>query len=211
MPEIIPSINVRRFEKVQERIAKVEPFARSCHLDVTDGIFSKHETWRNPVDLTQLKTKLFVEVHLMVEDPEKIIDSWLVEPIQRVIVHIEAMKNPEFIIRKCRATGREIGFAIKPETSVDALTPWFSKVDLVQVLGVNPGPSGQRIGQEIFNKIADLRIACPQCRIELDGGVNRETIGQTVKAGADMLVAGSAIFSLPNVEKAIGELRQGLL
>lgn len=202
---------MQTFEEVQERIAEVEPFVEACHLDMTDGIFSKHETWRNPADLAQLKTKLFVEVHLMVEEPEKIIDTWLVEPVRRVIVHVESMKNPEVIIQKCRDMGKEIGFAIKPETPIDALAPWFDKVDMMQVLGVNPGPSGQRIGQEIFDKIGALRTVCPRCRIELDGGVNRETIGRAVKAGAGMLVAGSAIFSTLDIEQAIGELRQGLL
>lgn len=211
MPEIIPSINVRTFAEVQERIAKVEPYVSWCHLDVTDGAFSQHETWRDPNDLAQLKTKLFVEVHLMVEEPEKIIDAWLVKPIRRIIVHIEAMRDPELIIRKCRAAGREIAFAVKPETPSEALAPWFNKVDMVQVLGVNPGPSGQSIGEGVFNKIKDISTACPHCRIELDGGVNHETIRRAAKAGANLFVAGSAIFSAPDAESAIRELQQGLL
>ena len=86
--EVIPSINVPTFEEVKERIAKVEPYVKWCHLDVTDGVFSKHLTWHDPRDLPALDTKLNVEVHLMVADPEKILDQWLVKPVKRVIVHL---------------------------------------------------------------------------------------------------------------------------
>ena len=93
MVEVIPSINCQTFEEVQERVKKIEPYVSWCHLDVTDGIFSKHTTWNNPADVSFLDTKLKAEVHLMVQEPEKIIDQWLIRPIRRVIVHLEAVKD----------------------------------------------------------------------------------------------------------------------
>ena len=99
MAEIIPSINAATFEEVQKKIALVESYVSWCHLDVTDGVFSKHPTWRDPYDLTRLRTRLKAEMHLMVEEPEKIVEQWLVEPIRRIIVHLEAAKNPELIIK----------------------------------------------------------------------------------------------------------------
>lgn len=215
MVEIIPSINVRTFTEVRERIKKVEPHARPAdggvkwaHLDVTDGVFSKHETWRDPSNLKSLDTNLNVEVHLMIAEPEKEIDKWLIKPVKRMIVHIEAMSDPELIIQKCRDVGIEIGFAINPETSWEKLQPWFGKVDIVQTLNVHPGSSGQNaFWPETLFKIEHIRKSCPQCIIEVDGGVNAETVKNAVEAGANLLVAGNAIFSAKDIKKSIEELR----
>ena len=206
MSEIIPSINAPTFEGVQERIAKIEPHVSWCHLDVTDGVFSKHLTWHDPLDLPRLQTKLKAEVHLMVEEPEKVIDQWLVKPIHRVIVHLEATKDPELIIQKCGAAGREIGFAIRPDTSWKKLQPWFGKIDMMVLLRVPPGASGQEMPSEMLEEIHHLRAACPRCIIELDGGVTVENAKRAMDAGANMLVAGGAIFGVGDIKKAIEAL-----
>ena len=207
MVEIIASINVPTFTEVRERITKVEPHVSWCHLDVTDGVFSRHPTWRDPADLARLQTRLKAEVHLMVEEPEKIIEQWLVEPIRRIIVHLEAVKNPELVIQKCRAAGREIGFAIRPDTSWKKLKPWCGKVDMFLLLRVPPGASGQEMPSEMLGEIRDLRAACPQCIIEVDGGVNPETVSRAASAGADLLVAGAAIFNNSDIAQAINDLK----
>ena len=203
MVEIIPSINVRTFEEVKERIKKLEPYVSCCHLDVTDGIFSKHPTWHNPADLPNLDTKLNIEVHLMVSEPEKVVGQWLIKPIKRVIVHLEAARDVELIIKKCREAGVEIGLAINPETFWGKFEPWFGKVDIYQTLAVHPGPSGQQLSEEIYDKIIHLRKSCPECIIEVDGGINPETAKKAKEAGANLLVAGSAIFSFSDVKSAI--------
>ncbi len=210
MTKIIPSINAATFAEVQDRIAKVENYVSWCHLDVTDGVFSAHPTWRDPADLPRLQTKLKCEAHLMIADPDKVIEQWLVEPIRRVIVHLEVTKNPEFIIQKCRAAGREIGFAINPDTSWEMLQPWLGKVDLVLPLGVPPGASGQQPDwPAILGKIAAIRQACLSCIIEVDGGVNEKTAAAAAAAGASILVAGSAIFDAPDIAAIIQRLRAG--
>ena len=208
MVEIIPSINVPTFEEVQERIAKVEPYVSWCHLDVTDGIFSLHPTWHDPADLARLQTKLKAEVHLMVEEPEKIIDRWFVEPVRRVIVHLEATKDPELVIQKCRAAGREIGFAIRPGTAWEKLQPWFNKIDMVLFLRVPPGASGQQMPSEMLDEIRHLRAACRSCIIEVDGGVSGDSAKRVVDAGTNLLVAGDFIFNSSNVEDAIYQLKK---
>lgn len=207
MPEIIPSINVLTFAEVQERIKKVEPYVQWCHLDVTDGIFSTHPTWCNPKDLSLLDTKLSIEVHLMIEELEKILDQWLIEPVKRIIVHFEAVKDIDMIIERCRKAGIECGLAIRPDTLWNVLVPWAEKVDLIQVLAVNPGPSGQEMGLEIVDKISHLRASCPRCIIEVDGGVNPVTAGQARIAGANILVSSGYIFSHSNIGLAIKELQ----
>lgn len=212
MVEIIPSINAPTFDEVRRLIAKVEPYVSWCHLDVTDGVFSKHPTWHDPADLSRLETKLNVEVHLMAENPEEVIDQWLVEPIRRVVVHLEAMGDPELVIRKCREAGREVGFAINPETPWGLFKPWFGKVDMILPLGVSPGASGQKPDWPlILGKTAHIRAACPSCIIEGDGGINRESAPTIVGAGVDILVAGSAIFDAPDIGSAINSLKKSTL
>jgi len=204
MTEILPSINVPTFAEVRERIALVEPYVSWCHLDVTDGIFSKHATWNDPRDLPYLETSLKAEVHLMIQKPEEVIDQWLVPPIKRVIVHLEAAKDPEVIIQKCRTAGREVGFAINPETPWEQFVPWFGKVDLFLPLGVFPGASGQQTDvKKICDKIIHIRKACPGCILEADGGVNLETAAGFVSAGANVLVSGSAIFGSEDIQQAV--------
>jgi ribulose-phosphate 3-epimerase len=201
--ELIPSINVKTFEEIKERIHLVEPYVRWCHLDVTDGIFSKHITWRNPEDLLNLKTQLNLEVHLMVSEPEKVIDRWLIPPIKRVIVHLEAVTDMNSIIQKCHKKGVEVGLAINPETSWDGLNLWFGKVDLFQTLAVKPGPSGQKFSEQTYDKIIHIRQSCPECIIEVDGGVNPETAKRALDSGANLLVSGNYIFSSPDIKEAI--------
>lgn len=210
MADIIPSINAPTFAGVQEKIARVEPYVSWCHIDVTDGVFSAHQTWREPADLALLKTTLNIEVHLMIAKPHEVIDQWLVDPIKRVIVHLEAMLSTECltVIEKCRAVGKEVGLAINPDTPWTAFEPWFGKADLFLPLGVSPGASGQQANWDlILGKIAAIRQACPSCIIEADGGVNRETVAAVAAAGANLLVAGSAIFDTPNITRAITDLR----
>lgn len=207
MVEVIPSINVRTFEEVKERIAKVEPHVTWCHLDVTDGVFSKHLTWHDPRDLLNLETSLNVEVHLMVGSPEKIVDQWLVKPVKRVLVHLEAVKDLDLIIKKCREANTEIGLSLKPETFWGKLKPWFDKVDMISALEVHPGPSSQPMAEDAFEKINSIHKACSRCIIEVDGGINPESSKKAVQAGANLLVAGAYIFRSGDLRRAIEELK----
>jgi len=144
----------------------------------------------------------------MIAEPEKVIDQWLVEPIRRAIVHLEAIKDPELIIKKCRDAGREVGFAIKPGTSWEVLKLWFEKIDMVCVLRVQPGASAQNMPFEMLGEIRGIRDVCPSCIIEIDGGVNSETASRARNAGADLLVAGAAIFGSPDIGAAIARFKK---
>ena len=206
--EVIPSINVRTFVEVRERIKKVEPYVSWAHLDVTDGVFSKHPTWREPQDLLNFKTKLNLEVHLMVENPETIFANWLIGSIKRVIVHLEAVKNLDFIIQKCHEAGVEIGLALNPETPWNKAGPWFKKVDTILVLTVHPGPSGQPVAEDAFKKVASIHKSCPRCIIEFDGGVNPHTHKNAIVAGASILITGAYIFNSKDIGFAIEELKK---
>lgn len=208
MIEIIPSINAPTFEEVQEKIAKIEPYAKWCHLDVSDGTFSSHVSWHNPADLPLLKTGLKAEAHLMVDNPERIIENWLVKPIQRVIVHLEAVKDLDLVIDKCKQAGIETGLAIRPETFLEKLKPWLGKINIVLILGVEPGPSGQKFKEEALDKTKNLRMLWPAGLIGVDGGLNSGNIKKAKEAGANVLIVSSAVFKEKEPGKAFKRLVQ---
>jgi len=206
MVEIIPSINVSDFDELKKRIKKVEPYAKWAHLDVSDGVFTKHVSWHEPKDLVWIKTKLKLEVHLMTDRPERTIEEWLIRPVSRIIFHQEATKDHRLLIDKIHKAKKEAGMAIKPDTPWLKLFPYIKKVDMFQHLAVSPGPSGQEFSEEILHKLGHIRHVCPECIIEVDGGVNKRVAARCIKEGADLLVAGKAIFESENIKKTIKEL-----
>jgi len=207
MAEIIPSINVDNFEEVARRIKLVEPFVDWVHLDVSDGTFTKHVSWHNPKDLIGFETSAKIEVHLMINKPEKEIGEWLMTSASRLIFHQEATKSHDLIIEKIHEAKKEVGISVQPDTSWLKLFPYFNKVDLLQILGVSPGPSGQVLSEEAIHKIGHVKHTSHPCIIEVDGGINTENALALLKEGADILVAGNAIFNSQNIEKTIKEFK----
>ena len=194
MAEIIPSINVDNFEELERRIRLVEPYVQRAHIDVSDGVFTKHVSWHDPKELVGFKTSLQLEIHLMIDHPEKEIDQWTIDPAKCIIFHQEATKSHKLIIDKIHATKKEAGISIKPDTSWLKLFPYFDTVELLQLLAVNPGPSGQEFQEEILHKLGHIHSLRPRAIIEIDGGVNTGVARRCARAGASRLIAGSAIF-----------------
>ncbi len=205
--EIIPAINTDSFEEAIRRIKLIEPFVEWVQLDICDGTFTKNTTWHNAADLLALETSLNIEVHLMINDIEERVENWLIAPVKRIIFHLEAAKDPDFVIEKCRKAGKEVGIAINPDTAWTKLVPYFKKADLFQVLGVYPGLAGQKFQEDNLDKIIHLRKECPKCIIEVDGGMDKETAKRAVKAGANIINVATAIFGAKDIKKAIEELK----
>lgn len=205
--EIIPSINVASFDELKERVKLVEPHVKWAHLDVADGVFTKHVSWHDPKDLVGFKTKLKLEVHLMIDRPELQIDSWLIKETNRIIFHQEATKDHQLLINKIREAKKEAGMAIKPDTPWLKLFPYLNKVNVLQLLAVQPGPSGREFSEEILHKLGHIRSLCKKCIIEIDGGVNKRIATRLIKEGANLLVAGKAIFESQDIKSAISELK----
>lgn len=208
MVEIIPSINVDNFEEVAQRIKLVEPHVNWVHLDVSDGVFTKHVSWHNPKDLIGFESKAKIEVHLMIDKPEEEIDKWLSTSASRIIFHQEATHNHDLIIERIHKAKKEAGVAIKPDTPWLKLFPYFGKVEVVQILAVSPGPSGQVLNEEVIYKISHVQRICHPCKIEVDGGVNLENAVSFKKEGVDILVAGSAIFNSSDIKNAIENFKK---
>jgi len=205
--EIIPTILVKSFKEVKERIRAVEKYVQWLQLDIMDGIFVDNETWRNPGDLIGFETKVKIEAHLMVEKPEEVIDDWL-KVADRVIVHFESnISDLTGLIQKIHNSGKQIGLAINPETDFSVVEPFLKDLDLVLFMTVHPGWGGQKFREEVLVKIKSLREIWPDGNIEVDGGITPTTAIMTIKAGANLICAGTYIFGSKNIKKAIEELR----
>ena len=222
MAEIIPAINVPEWEEIVRRVKLIESFAEevdvdTVHLDVTDGTFTKNSYWHRASDLLNLKTPLKIEVHLMIgtsDNPiEERIAEWLMpERIFRAIMHVEAGHDIHLAIAKCREAGIETGVAIVPGSSWTRLAPYLDEVDLAQVLGVHPGLSGQMMQRDhVFDALSHLKTRSPRGGlIEVDGGVAPANARDLIEAGANVLVAGSAIFDADDPKEAIRLLQNSL-
>lgn len=207
MVEVIPAIIAKDFKELKSKIRLVEPYVDWAQLDVMDGRFVDNQTWNNPSELTRLKTSLNLEAHLMIARPEEKLDEWLASGIKRVIVHYEATDKINEIIEKTQKSGLEVGLALNPETNIDVIDQFVSKLDLVLIMTVHPGRAGQNFLEESVSKIKNLRAKYFYVKIEVDGGINLKTASRVIQAGADLLVSGSAVLESKHIKDTIKNLK----
>jgi len=205
--QVIPTINADSFEEIKKRIKMVEPYVGWVQIDVSDNSFGAISNWNNPSDLDNFKTSVKMEVHLMMDNLEEKIDSWLASPIDRIIFHLETVKDAHVLIDRIKKAEKEVGIAIAPDTEWVGLMQYCDRVNIFQILAVNPGPSGQEFQEKCLDKIKNLRANCSSATIEVDGGVNKEIAQKIKNAGADIVVAGSYIFDSKDVKKSVEELK----
>ena len=209
MPELklSPSILNADFEKINEEIAEIEEFAEMIHLDAMDGKFVPTTTF-GPEFVSIIKTKLPLDCHLMIEHPENEIDKYAKAGASIITFHFEAAENPKELIDKIHSLNCKAGLSIKPETPVSEIKSLLDSLDLVLVMGVEPGKGGQKFMESCISKIKELRELKPDLDIEVDGGINKETLKTAKTAGANVFVVGSAIFDSEDRKAAILEIRQ---
>jgi len=207
MIQIIPTIIAKDFQEINEKIKKIESYVEWAQLDVMDGEFVNNSTWNKPRELKNLETNLKLEVHLMVNNPEEVIDQWIESGVKRIIFHYEATDKHEEIIEKIKESGLEVGLAINPETSLEVIDNFIEKLDLVLIMTVNPGFGGQDFLEENLGKIKQLRGEYKDVNIGVDGGINLETALKVIQAGANLLASGSVIFNSNNIKETIKELK----
>jgi len=208
--QIIPVINCPNLKCVKCAAEKASEFQSGwIHIDVVDGQFAKNVTWGNPEDFSVIKAAyphINFEIHLMVENPEEIIEAWFKNGAKRVIVHLETIDNPDFLLDMADEYSGEVMLAIAPSTPVDLLLPYTNSFRYFQILAVNPGHAGQKFKTDVLEKIRFLRQMAPDAKIEVDGGITPETARLAKIAGADMLASASYIFNSNNPRKATEEL-----
>ena len=182
------------------------------HIDVMDGHFVPNLTFGpNIVQAVKVHTDKFLDVHLMVEEPEKMIDSFIEAGAHSLSIHAEATKNIHQVMQKIKENGVKAGVVINPGTPVSYIEPILSLVDSVLVMTVNPGFGGQDFLPEMIRKIEELNQYRKDKKldflIQVDGGINDKTIKTCHKAGADVFVAGSNIFGAADPAEQISVLK----
>ena len=199
---IAPSILSADFGKINKEIKEVEAHCDLIHVDVMDGCFVPNITFGQAV-LKKIKSIKPFDVHLMIEKPERYVKEFADAGASIISFHAEASKNPKKTISLIKKSGVRPALAIKPGTPLKKIQPYLGLVDFVLVMTVEPGFGGQGFMEEMLPKIRKLRQLKPDMDIEVDGGINPETAVLAVKAGANILVAGNAIFGEKNRKKAI--------
>ncbi|MBI2075423.1 MAG: hypothetical protein HYT82_02010 [Candidatus Harrisonbacteria bacterium] len=212
---VIPSINESVFSEIAAKIKKAEAFLPSdgwIHLDVSDGVFTPYTSWRTPEDMAGFSTRLNIEAHLMAQEPEAALGSWIAAlrsvtgGARRIIVHVEAMTDPAYILESCAQANMQAGLALKPLTPPDLTLVYLRDFQFVQILAVEPGPSGQQFNETVLSKIRFFKERAPGVIIEVDGGMNPETALRVKSAGADAVVSGAYIWEAPLPKLAYEEL-----
>ncbi len=215
MIHIAPSILAADFSRLGEQVRETETAgAQRIHVDVMDGHFVPNLSM-GPAIVKSLRprTKLTLEVHLMVEEPAKFIPAFFKAGADGVIVHLEVVSEPHDLIREVRSQRKKVGLAINPDMPVDRLEPFLAEIDLALCMTVFPGFGGQAFIPESIDRIARLRALIdrhnPACELEVDGGIDHMTAAGAVAAGANVLVAGTSIFGYnQGPAAAIQELRR---
>jgi ribulose-phosphate 3-epimerase len=210
---IAPSLLAADFARLGEEVRAVEAAgADFLHLDVMDGRFVPNLSVGVPV-LRSLKriTRVPVDAHLMVEDPDVLLEDFLEAGADNITVHVEACRHLDRTIRLIKGRGVKAGVALNPATPLSSIFYVLGMVDLVLIMSVNPGFGGQRFIDYTINKIAALRSEIDHHKldvmIQVDGGVNAENAGKLAKAGADILVAGTAVFGTSDYGIAMEKIR----
>jgi ribulose-phosphate 3-epimerase len=212
--EIAPSILSADFSCLGDQIQAVERGgAGLLHFDVMDGHFVPNITVGLPVLKSLAKfTRLPIDAHLMITDPGTYAVQFVQAGAQMVSVHVEADAHLHRTLMSIKSAGAQAGVVLNPATPVGAVEEALQFVDYVLVMSVNPGFGGQQFIPEALDKVKRLRQMIVErqlnVRIEIDGGVDRSNIETVVAAGAEIIVAGSAIFGKPDAEAAVRELRE---
>ena len=217
--EIIPAILPQDWQEIEDKVAMVMGLVKTVQIDICDGHFVPSFTWpykKHDDNFEKLIheaeglpgwQELDYEFDLMVDEPEKIVDDWVTAGATRIILHIESKGDIGKAIEMLQ--GRvEVGLALNENTPVDSIIPYREKIAFVQLMGIDRiGYQGQPFDDKVDGRIKEVRMKFPGLPISIDGGVSLQTAPELIAAGADRLVAGSAVFHAENIVEAVEKLR----
>lgn len=210
MIKISPSILAADFSDLKSEIKKIEAAgADMVHIDVMDGLFVPNISFGLPViKAIRRCTNLLFDVHLMIKSPERYINDFKAAGADIITVHAEATDHLHRTLQSIKASGAKAGVALNPGTDPSAIKYVLSETDMVLVMTVNPGFGGQKFIGGMTKKVAEVRAMAPGLDIEVDGGISSDNIDLVTRAGANVIVAGSAVFNAPCAKDEIENMRR---
>ena len=206
---LAPSLLAADFTKLGEQIKETERCgAQFLHIDVMDGIFVPSISFGMPlIESIRPITKQFFDVHLMIVEPERYIQEFVDCGADGITFHLEATKNPQKVIDRIHNAGAKAGISIKPGTALEEVYPYLSQADMVLIMSVEPGFGGQSFLPEACGRIRKTREYLDRhqlaARLVVDGGIGKKNVREVMAAGANVFVAGSAVFRKRSIEENI--------
>jgi ribulose-phosphate 3-epimerase len=210
MPKLIPAILTDDPNDLTRKIRVVEKMSDEAHIDFMDGEFVETVSI-HPQTLLASDPKINLEAHLMVKRPDLFVLPFRETQVGRIIFHIEAVDNLDFLIGLFKDEGFQVGLAINPETPVEVILPHLSEIDLIHFLGVHPGRQGNAFMPSVLEKIRSLREIWSSGTISVDGGIKLDNIESVASTRVDRIVVGSALWQSANPEKAFRELKAKII
>lgn len=211
-PAILPSLLQCDFGNLRGEVDRLQKAGcEILHLDVMDGHFVPNLTYGMPIAAAvRQHSDLLIDAHLMISDPSAYVDQFVEAGVDMITFHVEAVRDPLPVLQQIRDAGLLAGVALNPGTPLATVSDSLRLCDTVLVMSVDAGFGGQAFDPVALEKLKNLRQTAPDLLLEIDGGVNKETIGKCREAGADLFVVGSAIFKQQNYCEAISELTRSM-
>lgn len=215
MIKISPSVLACDLSRLAKEVEEIHSAgADMIHLDVMDGVFVTNISFGLPViKCLRKNSKAFFDVHLMITEPEKYIERFITEcGADLISFHLEATNVPDKCIEIIKKHGKKAAITVKPNTPIETVYPYLDRCDMVLVMTVEPGYGGQALIPECLDKVKELKEEIERRNlsvdIEVDGGINTENAKDAIKAGANILVAGSAVFGAADRREAMKKIRE---